>query len=178
MPKRKLPDIEVLRRMRYEEGMLLKDIAAEYNVTPNAVRKALATSEIENREDLVSYRKVVPWQVDQRYFDTSIMQMIRILARQYSGVQLTEDETQRIKDWFNLMAENHVVLDYNPEAGPNHASPKLGGFFYRTRVPEDQTNFWRDPKVNMMLHRRKLAAVEEQAGRMAADAKESNGSHK
>lgn len=163
MSVKKLPEIDELKRLRYDEGLKLREIAEMYDCSITAVRLALMKEGPGNQEVGKTYRDIVPWKVDQRFFDTAVMNHLRVLARQYGGVRLSSEEQRRIKEWFDLMAENHVVLDYSPDAPPNHASPVHGGFYYRTRVPEDQSNFWRDPAVNLMLEERKQAAIDRQA---------------
>lgn len=152
-PKR-LPDIDVLLALR-EEGKTLQEIGDLYGVTVAAVQKALK----RHTKKPITYRDVVPWQVDRRFYQTPVMERLRLVAKQLAGIELTQAEQRNLDSWLTLMANNQVVLDYHPSAPPNDAS-KLGGFYYRTRVPEDKF-FYRTPELNKILHERKK--VEDRA---------------
>lgn len=145
-----LPGPEILLEMR-EQGLRLKDIAEQYQVSVSAVQKALRRAGLVDEQ--ISYRTVVPWSVKTRYADTAVMHNLRALAKMRQGVAVPELEERRCRDWLERMEECNVVLDYHPDAPGNDAS-SIGGFFYRTRTPEDGKSFYREPGVNKMLAER------------------------
>ena len=141
-----LPPADVIHELR-TQGYRLADIAEQYEVSVSAVQKALRRAGLA--EEQINYRHVVPWKVDPKLANTAVMQRLRSIAKQQQGVPLEGEERRLLEDWFDLLAENNIVLDYHPEAPPNDAC-SLGGFFYRTRVPED-TAFYRTPEVTKLL---------------------------
>jgi hypothetical protein len=144
-----LPPADVIYELR-QQGWRLLDIAEQYEVSVSAVQKALRRAGLADEQ--ITYRHVVPWKVDARLTNTAVMQRLRSIAKQKQGYPLEEEERRLLEEWFDLMAENNVVLDYHPDAPPNDAST-LGGWFYRTRVPEDQ-DFYRAPEVQHLLEER------------------------
>jgi hypothetical protein len=144
-----LPPADVIHELRLQ-GWRLADIAEQYEVSVSAVQKALRRAGLA--DELVTYRHVVPWKVDPKLANTAVMQRLRSIAKQKQGVPLDSEEQRLLEEWFELLAENNLVLDYHPDAPPNDAST-LGGWFYRTRVPEDQ-DFYRAPEVARLLAER------------------------
>lgn len=131
---RKLPDNTILRTLR-AQGHLLKDIAKTYDVTEAAVWKALERAGYTDRKE--TYQDIVPWDIDPKHRSTAITQRFRTIMRQRRGQPLNQTEEHLLNTWMQTMTDNHVVLDYHPDAPPNDAS-RLGGFFYTPRLPEDE----------------------------------------
>lgn len=150
-----LPDVETLRTHRLEDKMTYREIAEKYGVTVSAVQKKLSGGGAVRK--LVTYKDVVPWEIPPEYHNTAMMDRIRSIAKQKQGVPLDPDAQARLDRWLSDMADSMVVLDFHPDAPPNDAC-SLGGFHYRTRVPEDQ-HFYRDPAINVKLAALKKAAI-------------------
>lgn len=143
---RQLPEIEKLVEMRVD-GWRLIDIAEQYEVTASAVHYALKRA--DRLPDLVTYHDIVPWKIEETHQSSVVMRHIRAIARQQQGAELNDVDERRLSGWLDMLGDQQLVLDYHPQAPANDAS-RTGGFFYRTRVPEDQ-DFFRMPDINLML---------------------------
>lgn len=141
-----LPPADVLQELR-DQGWRLVDIAEQYEVTISAVQKALKRAGWV--DDQVNYTDVVPWTVARRLANSGVMQKLRYIAKQKQGLPLTSPERFSLEAWLRMLNDNNLVLDYHENAPPNDAS-SLGGWYYRTRVPEDQS-FYREPHINDKL---------------------------
>lgn len=130
---RKLPDHATLRRMRMQ-GYTQKDIAQTYGATESAVWKALQRAGYT--EPQVTYKDILPWEIDEAHKATAIMERFRSIVKQKKSAPLRPDEEILLKRWLRDLEQNDLVVNYHPEAPPNSACSK-GGFYYVPRAASD-----------------------------------------
>lgn len=143
---RKLPDTTTLKRLR-NQGYTQKDIAELYNVGESAVWKALMRAGYT--DPLVTYRDIIPWEVEDAHRGTAIMERFRSIVKQRKGAPLRPQEEMLLNKWMKDLEANGLVVNYHPAAPANSASTK-GGFYYVPKTPEDD---WiiRRPKIEVPL---------------------------
>jgi hypothetical protein len=130
---RKLPDTTTLRRLR-NQGFTQKDIAETYQVSESAVWKALMRAGYT--APLVTYKDILPWEIDEAHKATAIMERFRSIVKQRKGAPLRPEEEAKLNRWMKDLEANELVVNYHPEAPANTASTK-GGFYYVPKSPED-----------------------------------------
>ncbi len=138
---RLLPTSDALLQMR-NQGWSYDRIAAEYGVSKGAVylqlRQAKAT------KDRPSYRHLIPWNVKTEHAHTHPVTMLRLLGRRENGQPIPPAKERMLDKWLKELQEGNLVVCYHRDFpaelspdNPNSASPKVGGFHYSTRKPED-----------------------------------------
>lgn len=133
---RRLPDATTLRLLR-SQGWKLREIAEKYDVAESAVWKALERS--GQTEPLPTFRSVVPWDIAPQHRKTAVMDHIRTIATERAGRPVSPQRKAYMEEWAKGMRDNNVVLAYHPDAPPNAASIKTGGFYY---VPREKHDVW------------------------------------
>lgn len=128
------------------QKMTSREIAAMYGVTENAVYLALrdvpgGTTKRPRHEDFL------PWRIKAEHLWAVPAVMLRLLARRSKGEELPQRRQVTLNGWLKKMDAEGLVVDYDPEQGPTHASPKYGGFRYVKRRPEDGDGYIRRPVV-------------------------------
>lgn len=123
---RKLPDSTTLRRLR-AQGHTQKEIAATYGVSESAVWKALQRAGYTDPQ--VTYRDILPWEIDEAHKATAVMERFRSIVKQKKGAPLRPEEEVLLQRWLRDLEANELVVNYHPEAPANSASTK-GGFYY------------------------------------------------
>ncbi len=132
---RKLPDAATLRRLR-TQGNTQKEIAETYGVSESAVWKALMRAGYT--ETQVTYKDILPWEIDDAHKATAIMERFRSIVKQRKGAPLRPDEEVLLNRWLKDLEANELVVNYHPAAPANSASSK-GGFYY---VPKEADDDW------------------------------------
>lgn len=132
---RKLPPVHVLRQLRLN-GMTLREIATEYDVTEPAVWRALDRAGLIERR--AGFQDILPWKVLPEHKSTAIMERFRTILKQKNGLPTTATEERLLATWLEDLQENNVVVNYHPEAPASGASSK-GGFYY---VERDDADTW------------------------------------
>lgn len=142
--QRQLPDNEVLVRLR-RQGWSYDAIAAEFAVTRGAVylRLKQVSGATTQRPD---YSHLIPWVVAKRHTQAVPVNMLRLLGRRQNGEELTQRNATMLDNWLAKIAEADVVVCYDPEMGPNPASPTAGGFYYSRRRKSDGDSLVRVPE--------------------------------
>lgn len=130
---RKLPDTTTLRRLR-NQGFTQKDIAETYQVSESAVWKALMRAGYT--EPMVTYKDILPWEIEEAHKATAIMERFRSIVKQRKGAPLRPEEEEKLNRWIKDLEANELVVNYHPAAPANSASTK-GGFYYVPKAPED-----------------------------------------
>lgn len=134
----KLPDVDVLVRMK-DAGMTLQQIADRYEVSHSAVwRKLDKHGEIE---PFRTADKLTGWDIEPAHRNAGVIRHLWTHNRIELGKKVTDAQRKALAQWLQKLQDENLVLDYDPQAGPNPAS-SLGGFIYRPRTPED-TRFYR-----------------------------------
>lgn len=132
---RKLPDSTTLRRLR-AQGQTQKEIAQAYGASESAVWKALQRAGYI--DPMMTYRDILPWEIDEAHKATAIMERFRSIVKQRKKVPLRPDEEVLLNRWLADLKANELVVNYHPEAPANSASTK-GGFYY---VPKSADDDW------------------------------------
>ncbi|MGI5245443.1 hypothetical protein [Dactylosporangium sp. CA-139066] len=126
-----LPDSGTLAQMR--RTMTIKEIADEYGVSEVAVYKQLNAAGLTKARPPKSH----PWTLKKEHEQTRPAIMLRALARRERGEELPAQKSRSLDIWLDELDRLKVVVDYDPDAGPNPASPIYGGFVYRERLDSD-----------------------------------------
>jgi transcriptional regulator with XRE-family HTH domain len=130
---RKLPDSTTLRRLR-AQGQTQKEIAQAYGASESAVWKALQRAGYI--DPMMTYRDILPWEIDEAHKATAIMERFRSIVKQRKNVPLRPDEEVLLNRWLADLEANELVVNYHPEAPANSASTK-GGFYYVPKAADD-----------------------------------------
>jgi hypothetical protein len=130
---RKLPDTTTLRRLR-GQGWTQKQIAETYGASESAVWKALMRAGYI--EPQVTYKDILPWEIDEAHKATAIMERFRSIVKKKKGAALRPDEELLLNRWLKDLEANELVVAYHPEAPANSASTK-GGFYYVPKTADD-----------------------------------------
>lgn len=131
-----LPDSATLRLLRTQDWKLA-EIAEKYGVSESAVWKALERA--GETEPLPTYRSVVPWDIQPQHKKTAVMDHLRTIATERGGRVPSAPRKAYLEEWLKGMQDAGVVLNYHPDAPPNSASNKHGGFYY---VPREAGDEW------------------------------------
>lgn len=136
--RRKLPSVAELKKM-VEKGMTHQAIADKISVDIGEPVSRVAISVELSRNgltDRVRYDELIPWRVRKEHQKAYDLWMLRTLARQRRGKELTEDTARRLSNWLKNLDERGIVIHYDP------SNP--AGFLWVTRKPED-TDVIRQP---------------------------------
>lgn len=131
-----LPPADDLVRM-HSSGMTYEQIGAEYGVTKQAVMIKIRNTYPEYGARRPRYGNVLPWRVKPQHEYLQIPLLLRIVARALEGDQLSPEDEFKRERFLWMLKEHGLVVDYDPEAPPNPASPVHGGWRYLKRVASD-----------------------------------------
>lgn len=131
---RVLPSNDELRHM-VEEGWSHADIAAHVEKTTGQKVSRSAVSAALSRAGLTKatprYRDEIPWRVSEAHLTEYPVRMLRLLGRKRRGLDMTEEETDRLTSWMEQLADWDAVVAYSPTVG----------FLY---VAADEVGDWED----------------------------------
>jgi hypothetical protein len=72
---------------------------------------------------------------------------LRALNRVREGAKLTDANRVTFENWKKKLDAKGLVVMYDPNVGPNEASPTAGGFYYAKRRPDTpQDEYFQDPE--------------------------------
>lgn len=142
---RQLPGTEVLLSLR-KQKWTYEQIANEYGVTPGAVYLRLREAGAVKKRP--RHSELIPWKVRNEHMHAHPVAMLRLLARRQGGEELPKRKQQQLDKWLREIEEAGVVVCYDPEQGPNPASPKVGGWYYSRRRDSDGDGPIRPPVVS------------------------------
>lgn len=116
-----LPPTSELKRC-VEMGMTHQQIA-EYlqqslgiKVSRSSVSAALSRAGLTEREGQ-RYKAEIPWRVRGEHLTQYQARMLRLLGRRRAGIELTDDEENRLDAWLEALAEREIVVAYAPQSG-------------------------------------------------------------
>lgn len=135
MPKIGFQEIEALRR----SGMTNVQIAELAGLTPARISQIRK----EHGGDLSPRQKAMkhmPWETSQKYHSVSALRCARAhLVYMAAGQkELTDREVIALRNWYQMLEDYGVVLEFDPEIPPIVGVSKVGGFRYVKRTPEDE----------------------------------------
>ena len=133
MPAHKiLPEKSTLERW-LREGLTHKEMAERiYTETGHRVSRSTVSVAIHRAglsETRTRHREEIPWRLRGKDLAAYPIRMLRLLARRRAGEDLSAEETKRLNNWLNMMAEENAVVAYDPDVTPS--------IFYIDRQPED-----------------------------------------
>lgn len=143
---RKLPDVQVLKKMR-DGGMSLRDIAdwveAETGevVTPGGVSAAL--SRAGHALPQVRYADLIPWRVRMGHQKHLYARMLRLEGRRRAGGSLSPTQLRSLDAFLADLADSGGVINYLPEREP--------GWFIAPRRPGIDTDLIRVPDDSLTV---------------------------
>lgn len=141
MPASKIVDeAEVIRW--FEEGRTYEWMAQQYrekynidtvpSMWGNFRRRRGLTRRIVRDDDLI------PWAVKDEHRYTYPVSMLRIVARQRAGSELTESDASRLASWLRTREQEDTVVHYDPDTEE--------GFWYVKRRPGVDKDLIREPE--------------------------------
>lgn len=153
---RKLPDDQTLKRL-LRQGLTYKQIAEWTNkhLGTQANDRTVAVYVSRNRERLGAdvrrprYSEVLPWRVQERHSWHYAVKMLRLVAREKAGEQLSPENESRLEVWKEWLAGEGGVVDYIPDSAE--------GFYYVPRQ-EGDLEYIRPPQRGRATERRKVSA--------------------
>ena len=83
-------------------------------VTRSTVSAALSRAGLTSREG-VRYKTELPWKVKGEHLTQYPARMLRLLGRRRAGIELTDDEMQRVDAWLEGLEEKNLVIGYCPD---------------------------------------------------------------
>lgn len=90
---------------------------------------------------------LIPWEVKKEHRWHYPLAMLRVEARRREGRPLRESDAQRLASWKQMLAEQDLVVHYDPETEE--------GFFYVPRREGVDTDLIREPdKAKVVVHKR------------------------
>jgi hypothetical protein len=115
---RLLPPANELLRM-VEAGMTHQQIADRIQHTTGVPVSRSTVSAALSRAGLASvghrYKRELPWKVKAEHLTQYPARMLRLLGRRRSGVELTEEEYERLEAWMVALEDKNLVVGYAPE---------------------------------------------------------------
>jgi hypothetical protein len=125
----KLPDADILRPL-VEAGEGVKEIAARYSVTHEAVRRALARHGLTPHHTRISHRQYMPWTLSSRDTHNYLAQRLRDYSSVRQGKRISARASATLREWQRFMEGDN---SYGVQLSVN----------YDRRDPE---GFWLEPK--------------------------------
>jgi hypothetical protein len=123
-----LPDSGTLAQLRRTQT--IREIAETYGVTEVAVHYALHDAGLTE----AAAPRVMPWTLRAEHKQARPANMIRTWFRRERGdTDIPPYKLRSLELWLEELEDLGVVVDYDPEAPPNPASPIHGGFIFVDR---------------------------------------------
>lgn len=142
MPARKIQDEQEIIRW-IEQGKTYKWMSEEYLRKYNIETNPSLFSMFRRRHGLdariVHDGNLIPWHVLPKHRWRYPLQMLRAEARSRSGAELREYDQERLPLWHQFLADNGVVVHYDPELEE--------GFVYVPRESRDDDIIRRPSKA-------------------------------
>ncbi|WP_438470804.1 hypothetical protein [Streptomyces asiaticus] len=140
MPSSKIQDeAEVIRW--FEEGKTYQWMVDEYwrkygiKTVPSMWGNFRRRKGLERR--IVRDDDLIPWEVREEHRWKYAVMMLRVVARQRAGHELTETDKVRLESWLAMLEEEDAVVHYDPDTED--------GFFYVPRQEGDDDIIHRPP---------------------------------
>lgn len=115
---RMLPPTSELARM-VDAGLTHQQIADRINeetgqsVSRSTVSVALSRAGLA--KDAMRYKDELPWKVKAEHLTQYPARMLRLLGRRNKGIELTDEEAERIEAWLEGLEEKGLVVAYAPD---------------------------------------------------------------
>jgi transcriptional regulator with XRE-family HTH domain len=132
-PQRVLPDDSILLRERDFEGLSLGEIAERYGVSKSAVSQRFTNmGRPFGGNAAMDYQEIIPWNIQRAHMPLDAANRLRSHVRYRSGIEVAESAERRLKNWWNRLQAEDVVLTYEPDA-----DTKGSPWRYVPREPSD-----------------------------------------
>lgn len=120
------------------QGLNQSEIAALFNVTKQAVsyHKKTYNGSRTPREEVMD---CFPWQLDEEQGKTSAVRRLRDHGEYMAtdGRGMGEDKLSRLRSWYQMLRDEDVVVEFDPNIPPLPGVALSGGFAYRQRKRVD-----------------------------------------
>jgi hypothetical protein len=137
-PPRYLPSDSKLKQLA--RTMTHQQIADwVYRETGHKVARSTVSAALSRmgETDRVRYDDVIPWRVRLPHTNHYALMMLRYYARRKHGLELTQDQSERLDSWLSKLKDMGGVVAYYPDSED--------GFYYVPRLPEDKRGIIRQP---------------------------------
>jgi hypothetical protein len=115
---------------RLNSGKTPAELAEEWGVQAQTVRHAARLAGWQGNRAAAA---VLPWMGTGPAAHSPAARALRALVRINAGETLTERKMTTFLNWKAERDATNTVVMYDPEMGPNPASPTWGGFYYAPR---------------------------------------------
>lgn len=139
-----MPDKSTLRHL-LEQGLTHQQIAGwieehtGYRVAVGSVSSAISRAGLSDQG--ARYAEHLPWRVNQEHLMAHPARMLRLLGRRDAGLQLTEDQRERLDSWLSKLEQDGAVVVYVPETEQGfhyiQAAPDRAGIPVRKHLPRE-----------------------------------------
>lgn len=125
----KLPPFEKLME-HVNDGLINREIAELYEVTPEAVRQALARGGFIRSAGKPSHTRWLPWRLRATHNGDVLVKRLRAYSKRQQGIALGESEERLLDEWVKFME------------GDNSLGVPLSVHYDRM----DDEGFWLEPR--------------------------------
>lgn len=118
--ERRLPDIGTLLHWIEDEGMTHQECADRVyaltgeRVTRTSISSALSRAGVSSTKP--RHTETIPWRVSVKHTREYPARMLRLLGRRRLGLEINDDETQRLDGWLAKLDGDHAVVGYDPDS--------------------------------------------------------------
>lgn len=120
------------------KGYSQTEIAEMFGVTRQYVSwiKHTYGGRLTPREEVL---KQFPWDVDTSMQRASPYRRLRDHGEYIAtgGIGMSEDKLKRLRNFYNKLRTQDLVVEYDPSIPPTPGVSNMGGFAFRPRTPED-----------------------------------------
>lgn len=130
---KKISDAQLARLI--DEGRTYKEIADMYGLTPSWIyRQARQAGLVSRRQDRLSHKRALPWQVRRQHSAGRIARYLRVLSSTAQGKETSEYDQRVALRWAKEMIRQGLDVDYDESRAPSEFS-SVGGFYSKPRPP-------------------------------------------
>jgi hypothetical protein len=134
-PTRNLPTDDELWAL-YAQGMNMREVADHFGMDHTTVRSRFRR--MKDRPDKQHTPDVFPDNLLPEHRRTMVHLMLERYVRRAEGKELQPPRLLELEDWEAMLEMRGLIVVYDPQAGPNEASPRVGGYGYDARRPGEQ----------------------------------------
>lgn len=141
MPASKIQDkAEVIRWFEEERtyDWMVQKYKEKYGIdtVPSMWGNFRRRNQLDRR--LVRDDDLIPWEIQDQHRWRNAVTMLRAVARQRAGMELSERDAERLPGWLRTREETDTVVHYEPETER--------GFYYVKRRPGIDNDLIREPE--------------------------------
>jgi hypothetical protein len=114
-------ELERLVRQGYTHQQIVDHWKSETGITVSRSSVSAALSRAGLSKEAMRYKDELPWRVKGEHLTQYPARMLRLLGRRRAGIDLTDEEQERLDAWLEALAEKQLIVAYCPD---------LEGFLY------------------------------------------------